>query len=40
MKIKVTKRQFKLLLDNIHIVIDKGLELETTVKTLNYVLDL
>lgn len=40
MRIKVTKKQFKLLLDNFHIIKDKELELEMTVKTLNYVLDL
>lgn len=40
MRVKVTKRQFKLLLDNFHIISDKGLKLEMTVKILNYVLDL
>lgn len=39
MLIKVTKRQFLLLLDNFHIISDMGLELETNVRTLNFILD-
>ncbi len=40
MRIKVTKRQFKILLDNFHIISEKGLELKTTVKVLNFIFDL
>jgi hypothetical protein len=39
MRIKVTKRQFLLLLDNLHILSRKGLSIETTVGTLNSILD-
>lgn len=38
MRIKVTKRQFKLLLDNFHIIGERGLEIKMSVKLLNYVL--
>lgn len=33
MKIKVTKRQFKILLDNFHLIGGKGLELTMSGKT-------
>lgn len=39
MRIKVTKRQFLLLLNNFHIISDRGLELETNVNTLNFILE-
>lgn len=39
MRIKVTKRQFMLLLDNFYILTEKGLELEMTVGILNYILN-
>ena len=40
MRIKVTKRQFKLMLDNINILGVKGLGLKMDVRTLRYVLDI
>ncbi len=40
MRIKVTKRQFKLMLDNIDIIGVKGLGLKMDVRTLRYVLDI
>ncbi len=40
MRIKVTKRQFKLMLDNIDIISVKGLGLKMDVRTLRYVLDI
>lgn len=40
MRIKVTKRQFILMLDNIDILAIKGLGLKMDVRTLRYVLDL
>jgi len=40
MKVIVTKRQFKLLLNNIDILTSKGFKLEMTVEVLNYVMDL
>ena len=40
MRIKVTKRQFKLMLDNIDILGVKGLGLIMDVRTLRYVLDI
>jgi len=39
MKIKVTKRQFLLLLDNFYILTEKELELEIMVGILNYILN-
>lgn len=39
MRIKVTKRQFKLMLDNIDIL-GKGLGLKMDVRTLRYVLEI
>jgi hypothetical protein len=40
MKVIVTKRQFKLLLNNMNILTAKGFKLEMTVEVLNYVMDL
>ena len=40
MRIKVTKRQFKLMLDNIDIIGVKGLGLKMDVRTLRYALDI
>jgi hypothetical protein len=40
MRIKVTKRQFKLMLDNIDIIGVKGLGLKMEVRTLRYGLDI
>lgn len=40
MRIKVTKRQFKLMLDNIDILGVKGLGLKMDVSSLRYVLDI
>lgn len=40
MRIKVTRRQFLLLLDNFEIIHSKGLELVMDVKTINFVYDL
>ena len=40
MRVKVTKRQFKLMLDNIDIIGVKGLGLKMDVSTLRYVLDI
>ena len=37
MRVKVTKKQFLLLLDNFWILSDKGLELNLDVRTLNFV---
>lgn len=39
MRIKVTKRQFKLLIDNFEILSSKGLYLKTDVKTILFVYD-
>ena len=39
MRVKVTKRQFLLLLDNFYILTESGLELELTVALLNYILN-
>lgn len=38
MRIKVTRKQFLLLLNNIQLISDRGLELETDVRTLNLIL--
>lgn len=40
MRVKVTKRQFKLMLDNIDIIGVKGLGLKMDVRTLRYFLDI
>jgi hypothetical protein len=40
MRIKVTKRQFKLMLDNIDIIGVKGIGLKMDIRTLRYVLDI
>ena len=40
MRVIVTKKQFRLLLDNFWILSDKGLEINLDVRTLNFILDL
>ena len=38
MKIKVTKRQFQILLDNFHLMSDRGLELQMSGKSAKVLL--